>query len=196
MRRLAASGTGRYDAAGGGGADGGATCFRRYSPAPSARAAPRAASQRPSVEAVDADHPRRGARVDPAVQRLVAGAQLLPFQLVEAAPGLHRDQLLGDQLLDALGVEPLRQMHVAGRLGDAGSDLLVGRRDPGAGTDRARILNTATATVHSLAPPRERLPRPCRASTLVGPATGVVRSKPSTPLIAITCAALCRRVQA
>ena len=36
---------------------------------------------------------------DPRVERLVALPQLLPFQPCEAAPGLHRDQLLGHELL-------------------------------------------------------------------------------------------------
>jgi hypothetical protein len=53
--------------------------------------------------------------VDAYVQRLVALAQLLPFELREAAPRLHRDQLLCRELLEPFPIRPVRQMDRAGR---------------------------------------------------------------------------------
>lgn len=82
----------------------------------------------PIAESVDACQPARGAGVDPAVGRFVAFAELLPIETLEAAARLDADQLLGDQLLDALGIDAERHMDVAGRPGDAGLDVIVDRR--------------------------------------------------------------------
>src|SRR5581483_4917951 len=79
--------------------------------------------------AIGADNPRRGARIDPAVERLVALAQLLPFEPSEPALGLHRDELLGDELLHPFGIDSARQMDIARRGLCAGFDLVVRRRN-------------------------------------------------------------------
>src|SRR5512134_261238 len=77
--------------------------------------------------AIDAGDPGGGAGVDAAIERLVALSQLLPFQAGEAAAGLHRDQLLGDQLLHPFGLDAARQMNGAGRGGHA---VVGGRINP------------------------------------------------------------------
>src|SRR5512134_3306678 len=59
----------------------------------------------PLVPAIEAGDPGGGAGIDAAVERLVAFAQLLPFEPGEAAAGLHRHQLFADQLLDPFGVD-------------------------------------------------------------------------------------------
>ena len=58
---------------------------------------------RPAIRSGD---PGDCPRIDPTVQRLVALAQLLPFELREPAPALDGDQLLGRQLLEPFGVRP------------------------------------------------------------------------------------------
>ena len=64
---------------------------------------------------VDPGDPRSRAGIDPTIQRLVALAQLLPFEFREAAPCPHRDQLLGHQLLQPFAVNPVGQVNEAGR---------------------------------------------------------------------------------
>jgi hypothetical protein len=66
--------------------------------------------------AIGADDPGRGAGVHPAIERLVAFAQLLPFEPLEAALVLYGDQLLGDELLAPFAIDPCRQMDGAGRI--------------------------------------------------------------------------------
>ena len=78
--------------------------------------------------AIDAGDPSRSARIDPAVERFVPLAQLLPFEPGEAALGLHSDQLLADKLLHPFGFGTARQVDIACREFGAGSDLLVRRR--------------------------------------------------------------------
>src|SRR5690606_30114790 len=77
--------------------------------------------------AVGTGDPGGGTGIDPAIQRLVAFAELLPFEPLKPAPGLHRHQLFGDELLAPLAVGPSRQ--VDGPCGKAGASgtLLVGR---------------------------------------------------------------------
>ena len=87
---------------------------------------------------IGAGDPGRGARIDTAVERLVALAQLLPLKTAEAALGLDGDELLADELLQPLGLGAVRQVHVARRAFCTRGDFLVGRRRPGAGSDRSR----------------------------------------------------------
>src|SRR5262249_52703890 len=72
--------------------------------------------------------PRRGTSIDTTVECLIALAQLLPFKPAEATLGLHRDELLADELLDPFGLGAARQMHVAWREFRTRLELLVGRR--------------------------------------------------------------------
>ncbi len=55
-------------------------------------------------------NPGGRARVDPAVQHLVAFPQLVPLEFLEAAPRRHGHQLFGDQLLDPFGFRAPREM--------------------------------------------------------------------------------------
>jgi len=71
--------------------------------------------------------PGGGTGIDAAVERLVAFAHLLPFEASETTPGLHRDELLGNELLDPFGLGAARQVHVARRECNAGRKFLVGR---------------------------------------------------------------------
>jgi hypothetical protein len=64
---------------------------------------------------------------DPAVQRLVAFAQLLSFKFREAALGLDRHQLLGHDLLQPFALHPFRQMDRAGRERRTLRAFLLGR---------------------------------------------------------------------
>ena len=57
---------------------------------------------------------RSNAGVDPAVQRLVALAHLLPFEPGKSAPVAPGHQLLGGQLLQPLTVDPVGQVDGAG----------------------------------------------------------------------------------
>jgi hypothetical protein len=77
--------------------------------------------------AIGAGDPGRGAGVDPTVERLVALAQLPPFEPGDAALIARCDQLLGGELLDPLGGRAERKMRVSAREVTAGGDLLVGR---------------------------------------------------------------------
>jgi hypothetical protein len=75
---------------------------------------------RPTIRPCD---PGGSARIDPAIQRLVALAQLLPFELGEAALVLDRDQLFGGHLLEPFAVQPSREMHRSRRERCTRSDL-------------------------------------------------------------------------
>ena len=65
--------------------------------------------------AIGAGDPDGGAGIDPAVQRLVAFSNLLPFELLEAALGRDGHKMLGDELLHPLGVNTLWKVHKSGR---------------------------------------------------------------------------------
>ena len=70
-------------------------------------------------------NPGGSARVDPAVQHLVAFPQLLPLEFLEPAPRRHGHQLFGDQLLDPFGFRAPREMDEARRVGSARGDVFI-----------------------------------------------------------------------
>jgi hypothetical protein len=76
-------------------------------------------------ETVDPDPARRGARIDPRIERFVPLAHLLPLG---TAITLHdpRDELLGGELLKVL-IAVSREVAIPGRMTDAAIHVLVSR---------------------------------------------------------------------
>jgi hypothetical protein len=70
-------------------------------------------------------NPGGSARVDPAVQHLVAFPQLLPLEFLEPAARRHGHQLFGDQLLDPFGFRAAREMDEARWGGGTRGDVFI-----------------------------------------------------------------------
>jgi hypothetical protein len=87
--------------------------------------------------AIGARNPCGGAGIDPAVERLIALAQFLPFKTLKSALSLDRDQLLGDELLQPFGVDAARKVDVTGGPLAVVCDFFVGRPDAENGRSRS-----------------------------------------------------------